>query len=217
VPDRGYRRRHPVNWALLASLLVHITVAAGLVLLPGAPHREARQPMPISVEILTPKQLETLFGPQPGDPVALQPPSPAEPDSETSASTEPVVIRAETLLSGAVLADPRSAQARNALPGIARAERMEQLCNLEAMEQLHAWRAEFEPDRLVAYAASDTVISGATVVADGGAIRSRFVWYRIKYKCALTPDYAAVVAFEFQLGDPIPRREWDELNLPPVY
>ena len=127
------------------------------------------------------------------------------------------MVVARTMLSGKTLADPRSRQARKDLATFADSERVIQLCNLEAMDQLHAWRDDFRPDRLVAYARSDVKSSGDRIVADGAAFRSRQNWYGVSFECEVSPDHARVVAFRFQLGDEVPRKEWDELGLPPVH
>jgi hypothetical protein len=121
------------------------------------------------------------------------------------------------MLSKKTLADPRSGQARRELATFADSERVVQLCNLEAMDQIEAWRSDFRPDRLVAYARSDVKMSGETIVADGAAFRSQKSWYDIKFKCEVARDHAKVVAFEFQVGDPVPRKDWEELNLPAVH
>ena len=127
------------------------------------------------------------------------------------------MIVARTMLSGKTLADPRSRQARRDLATFADSERVVQLCNLEAMDQVQAWRSEFHPDRLVAYARADAKLAGETIEADGAAFRSGGNWYDIRFECQLSPDHAQVVAFRFEVGSPVPRKEWDELGLPAVH
>ena len=51
------------------------------------------------------------------------------------------MIVAKTMLSEKTLADPRSSQARRELATFADSERIVQLCNLEAMDQIEAWRS----------------------------------------------------------------------------
>ena len=72
------------------------------------------------------------------------------------------MITARTLHSESVLANPRSRGAREALKTLEAGERIEQLCNLEAMSQIHAWKAEFEPDRVVAFALAGTKLTKNT-------------------------------------------------------
>lgn len=126
------------------------------------------------------------------------------------------MITATAMLSARTLANPLSRQAREALPTLAGAERMVQLCNIEAMEQVHAWRAEFQPDRVVAYAMEDLRASDTRLVANGAAIRIGSRWYNLIFRCELAPDQETVVAFEFQLGDSIPQTAWEDHALEPV-
>lgn len=123
------------------------------------------------------------------------------------------MIRADHLLSALVLADPRSGEARATLAGFATPERMEQLCGIEAMEQVQAWNGQFQPDSVVAYAMADSKIVGRTVEATGAAIRSKQQWFKLKFRCGLSADLTEVVAFEFQVEEPIPRSAWEEHNL----
>ncbi len=60
----------------------------------------------------------------------------------------------------------------------------------------------------------DPKMVGAAFSADGAALHSKRDWYRLQFKCELTPDHKKVAAFEFLVGDPIPRTEWAEHSLP---
>lgn len=87
---------------------------------------------------------------------------------------------------------------------------MVQLCNIEALEQIKAAKPEFAPDTLVAYAFGDMNVAGGILTAPGAAFRSRRRWWNVSLRCAVAPDYTAVTAFEFTLGDEIPKDEWEE-------
>ncbi|RST85238.1 DUF930 domain-containing protein [Aquibium carbonis] len=119
------------------------------------------------------------------------------------------MVRARTMLAARALDDPRSRDAKRELRGLFRDERIIQLCNLEAMEQVHAWKPAFEPDQMVAYAMADIELAGPRLVADGAALRDHRTWYRISYACEVAADMETVVAFEFVLGEAIPESEWD--------
>lgn len=127
------------------------------------------------------------------------------------------MIRPTRMLSAQTLADPRSKQARADLKTFASDERMIQLCNLEAMDQIRQWRTDFQPERVVPYATAEEKITGTTIAADGAAFRSRKNWYSLKFKCQLAPDGESVIGFEFLVGDPVARNRWDELGLPAVH
>jgi hypothetical protein len=125
------------------------------------------------------------------------------------------MIRAEHLFSAAALADPRSKGAREAFGQLSNGERIVQLCNLEALEQVHRWKGDFQPDYVVAYAMAGEKLSKRAVEADGAAFRSKQRWYNIKFKCEVAPDLKTVVAFEFLVGAEIPRSQWASHDLLP--
>lgn len=180
----------------------------------------------ISVEILTPQQFEARpekpvsnvlsSGPVPHQPVpdsvtesALPPPSLPEKAEPISGQT----VRPKRFFSKQILADPRSRAALLSLEQLSTDERIVQLCNVEAMEQVRRWNAAFRPDFLVAYAMADVSLTAQEIQANGGAFRSDRRWYNIKYKCQVAPANDDVVAFEFSVGDEIPESAWKAHNL----
>jgi hypothetical protein len=175
----------------------------------------------VSVDILTPQQFEaaTRPPPAPAPPPEAQAPAPAPTPSapRPALPTAPAMIRPTEMLSAKTLADPRSRQARADLATFASDERMVQLCNLEAMDQIRQWRADFRPERVVPYATAEEKVSGTTISAEGAAFRSRRNWYNLKFKCQLARDGESVIGFEFLVGDPVAREKWDEFGLPAVH
>ncbi len=195
-PGRFWRNPDFVTWALLVSLALHL--AAGLVI---AWQRQMAAPPieeSVPVDLVTPEEFEAET--RPGGTV----PVPALPG----------MIHATAMLSAAALADPKSRQAREMLPHIDPTERSVQLCNLEAMEQVHAWKPSFDPERIVAYAMGDLAIAGDTIRANGAAFLSGGQWYTLRFDCGLAADHAHVVSFDFKVGDTIPRDQWDAHSLP---
>lgn len=210
-------------WWLGASLLAHVVLVALLQLL-TSDERPVIQPVvrSIAVEILTPEEFDATFRPPTADDGELPPPEIVEeqPDRPAPSYPEPPpppppggLIQAERILSTAVLADPRSAKARTALFGLSPDERIIQLCNAEALEQVRVWSAEFRPDFLVAYAMDELELSDYGVKADGGAFRSRHRWFEIRFECEVVPDLSEVATFAFEVGDEIPRSEWESHSL----
>lgn len=118
------------------------------------------------------------------------------------------------MLSESVLANPRSRGTREALAQLSPGDQIEQICGLEAMAQDGAWSKDLQPDRIVAYATADTELSGNAFLAEGAALHSSKAWYRLRFRCELTPDHGKVASFEFQMGDPIPREDWAQHHLP---
>ena len=211
-----HRRNETPIWpSLTLALILHALVVLALFLLPSP-----RPPVPspdegIAVQILElppprPEVVQPALGPQNAPPVAHSVPETA-PAAETATlppAAQPMV-QAKRFFSAAILADPRSRQALEGLSQLAADEQIVQLCNLEAMEQVHRWRVDFTPDLLVAYATSDIVLAGRNLRADGAAFRSKGRWFNIKFGCAVAPDIKSVAAFEFQVGDEIPESEWE--------
>lgn len=198
-------------WAVAAAAAVHalVLVPALMVQTPAPPTVVVERP--VAVRILSEDEFAALRSSSTGpeDPAEVLPAvAPSAADLE-----EPPLIRATSMLSGSVLADPRNREAREALPHLESSERMVQLCALEPMEQIHAWAEEIEPEWVSAYAFSEVIVQGDTVRADGGAFRSRGNWHELRFECALTRDHADVVAFAFAVGDAIPRETWDAHGL----
>ncbi|WP_421913160.1 DUF930 domain-containing protein [Mesorhizobium sp.] len=178
----------------------------------------------MSVEILTSRQFDTAIAPPSAPAVSPQPqPASAQPSPDAALAAKPqspvapAMIRPTRMLSAKTLADPRSRQARADLRTFAADERMVQLCNLEAMDQIRQWRADFQPERVVPYATAEEKVAGTMITADGAAFRSRKNWYSLKFKCQLAQDGESVIGFEFLVGDPVARDRWDEFGLPAVH
>ncbi len=92
--------------------------------------------------------------------------------------------------------------------------RIEQRCDIEAMSRLgkeKRWR----PDKVLAYAFSDPVMSAHTVKAKGAAFRSNGNWYRLSYICKTQDDFVTINTFEYKIGDLVPRKDWDKHYLVP--
>jgi hypothetical protein len=136
------------SFAPATETSVEVELVAPDVLSPATPLPVSALPPapPPAAEIAPiPQPAPTISAPD--TPPVLPVPPPAEP---------PAMITARTLHSESVLANPRSRGTRVALKTLEAGERIEQLCNLEAMSQIHAWKAEFEPDRVVAFAMAGT-------------------------------------------------------------
>lgn len=204
--------------SVVASVALHVALVIAVMLVPAA-RRLVNRPddEAVSVSILSPRQFRE----------AVEPSAPAEPMSgpgalEPAPAAAPIplredgMVRPSTMLSGRTLADPRSRQARADLATFDATERRIQLCNLEAMDQVAAWRKDFRPDRVVAYATAEAVLEGRHLRADGAAMRSRRRWYALKFECDLAAADDQVVGFAFSVGDAIPRSRWSELGLAPV-
>jgi hypothetical protein len=124
------------------------------------------------------------------------------------------MVKPSRLLSAAALDDPRSRAARRDLAAMAPDDRAIQLCGLEAMAQVAAWKPSLAPDGVVAYATADVVADGSALIADGAAVHGRGRWWRMAFRCDLTADRRRVAGFEFRVGDAVADRDRDRYGLP---
>lgn len=220
----------PIAGVLHAALLAWLASVA-IQTFENAPILEQS----VEVELQTPAEFEALTRPKLPPVAAPIPAAPAlpetspKPDEPLPSPTPPApspmpapveadrMIHPPRMLSQRVLADPRSRETVALLPKLAPEERVEQLCGLEAMGQIHDWQRDFEPDRVTAYALAGTKLSGRVLTAEGAAFRSKRHWYGLRFACTVSPDLKRVTAFAFHVGEPIPRERWEALGLPAVH
>jgi len=205
------RRPVPV-WGTVASVVVHAAVLTLLALL-GVTAMPPEPPLlqSVAVELISMAQFATLVAPVRA-PQTLAVPE-AEPAVPIAPPTEPRQadgsIRATEFYSGNILTDPTNAALARGMPTMADGERAVQLCNIEAVEQIRRAEPEYEPDVVVPYAFAETSMRDGAIIADGAAFRSRREWYGLSFTCTSAPDFSAVMAFEFKLGEFIPHEEWE--------
>jgi len=206
-------------WGTVASLLFHAGLAAAVVLLSPV-ILEPPPPPVITVDILTEAQFQAALQPAPPpSPLAseaavaptegrLTPSQPLEPDIPPNPT-----FTATQFYSANILRELENTDVVRTLRSFTDQERIIQVCNLEAIEQIARAAPDYEPDTVVGYAMSDFVLDGLSIIAAGGAFRSRRRWYEVSYTCTAAPGYEAVTAFEFKLGSEIPDRLWEAHNL----
>lgn len=236
--DRSEPRR-----GLAASLALHAVVVAALaatnavrLLAPDATpverieveFVEAPRPLPraptVPVEVPAPPVVPPAAAsaapnvpipeaaPRPNVPAAR--PTVPETVPERAAPVDDGMVRPKRLLSAGVLSAGGSRAAREALRAMAGDERAIQLCDYEALEQIHAWNAAYQPETLIAHALAEAEVSGRTVEAKGGAFLSGRHWYGVAFRCEVSPDLGRVTAFAFKVGSEIPKRDWRRYDLP---
>ncbi|MEQ1770085.1 MAG: DUF930 domain-containing protein [Devosia sp.] len=214
---------------IASSLLLHVLLLAAALFLTPLRSLVVPPPAPIEVQILTPDQLDALFPAPavPSPPVVAQPaplaapPAEAAPEpgagGEAATPTTPAPVHAthisKTFYAADLLQQPDMARIRRGLTQFAGSERLVQICNIESLEQIRRAEPEFEPDTMVAYAMTDMMSSGLTLLAPGAAFRSRRKWYGVSFHCTAATGYEAVTAFSFTIGDPIPEEQWEAHSL----
>lgn len=183
-------------------------IVAELVAPPGAEgtgQPEAARPAPPSAE------------PRPATPDAASPPSASagraagRPDAAATQDTEAPrdgMVKATRLYAAEVLRRPASRSVRMALGAMVPEDRMLQVCGFEGMEQLAHRPGGRAARQLIAHALGEPRFRDHEVEADGGAFAAGGRWWRIAFRCRLSADLTAVEAFEFRVGEAIPRRDW---------
>ncbi|HTN60947.1 MAG TPA: DUF930 domain-containing protein [Devosia sp.] len=210
--------RLPIGADIAASAVLHVALLALLLhqstALPDAPPERS-----IAIDLVTAAQYAVAIAAVPTvltapasrtsavPPTARLPPVP-QPKAETSG-----MVHARQLLGASVLAEPASKEVRETLPLLGSDEQRIQLCNIEALAQIHAADERWDPDILVAYAMADMEVTDHGVAADGGAFRSRQQWYGFKFRCEVSSNLKAVTDFQFAIGEPIPKSEWASHDL----
>ena len=181
----------------------------------AAPFAEAPAPeRAVQVETATSQQFDAILHPPP--PLAKRelPTAPSGTPSGPTASTPAPILhpwrRATQMLSSSELADPKNKSVAPKLAGVEPKTALEQICDFEAILQIGRIETDFAPDSVVAYAMRETQTSKDLIVADGAAFRSRGRWYNLRFKCQFSARRQRVIAFEFVVGDAVPRAEWSE-------
>ena len=99
------------------------------------------------------------------------------------------------------------------LNALAPEERLEQRCDIEAMDRIKQEQKGFAPDKVIAYTFSDPEISGAKFKASGAVFRSKGDWYHLSYNCITGPQHINVRELDYKIGDKVPREKWDKYYL----
>ncbi|MDR7219821.1 DUF930 domain-containing protein [Aminobacter aminovorans] len=203
-----------LSWPV--SVALHALLLAAILLVPRPKPFKLPTEDAVPVELVAPAPTPAQLPPQPkAPPTPLGPAAPlapaTAPEPEALTTQRPAMVKAHSFYAAKLLADPRSRHARQALATFAPDERAIQLCNIEAMEQIHRWKAELRPDLVVPYATGNLKIAGGSIHAEGAAFRAGGHWYGVAFSCDVAAG--AVSAFKFSLGKEIPEARWAEYNL----
>jgi hypothetical protein len=227
----GKKRNERMKWHLPTSLLLHAVLLVALTFLQPASALKPRAETPIHVEIITqnlPKLAvadaqaagtvhqpsghltsEKIIAAMKTKPTHTIVPRPAiQPKPVPDALTV-----ARSLYSTTLLADRHNRSARAAMKTLSVDERIIQLCDIEAMEQVKRANARLKPDYVIAYAMADLKMAPHEVDANGGAFLSHGNWYALAFRCAVSANDANVVAFAYRIGAAVPKSLWAAHNL----
>jgi len=130
----------------------------------------------------------------------------------TSAAVFAIVLlgAVPALATSSLAMDPRFAASLKKLDPDTR---LEQVCDLEAMNRIAKDPNPYRPDRAKTDVISHPSHRGDTVTGKGGAFRSKGRWYSFSFTCKGSPDHMSVQAFSYKIGDPIPESKWAAYGL----
>ncbi len=119
------------------------------------------------------------------------------------------------ILAPLLLALPAAAESRfeASLKNIDPSERLEQICDYAAVENIGREKRLYRPERAMIDPLSPAQVSGDTMQGIGGAFRSRGKWYQFSFTCQASPDRLKILHFEYRVGEAIPEDKWDGLGL----
>lgn len=207
VPEAAAARQVP--FGLAGSVALHAGLIAALFVLTPLRDFVVPEPPAISVDLIPLSVPEPEAVPE--APPQLAAPAPAaETDPGAPVADADGTFHATTLYTARLLDTPEMATVRKGLTSFADSERVTQLCNIEALEQIRLAAPQYDPDTMVSYAMADPISSGLMLTAMGGAFRSRRLWYNVSFECVAAPTLDGVTSFSFKLGEAIPESEWEE-------
>lgn len=105
------------------------------------------------------------------------------------------------------------ARFEKSLQMLAPAERLEQLCDYTALMSIRKDQRHFRPDRAIADAITGVQHKNHTLIAQGGAFRSRGKWYAMSYICTAEPEHLKIETFHYTIGKEIPEAKWASYGL----
>ncbi len=110
-------------------------------------------------------------------------------------------------------ADKRQKHLEGALKRLDPATRLEQVCDVAAMQNISRDHKEFRVDRSVVSALEEPRVKGDILSGKGAAFRSRGKWYQYSFTCQAAPDRLRVISFQYKIGDEIPEAQWSQHGL----
>lgn len=209
------------------SLIVHAAVLALSILVVVQPHHVEAPLTVIDVQLLPQDTLQPPAAPaaenivaataETADAAAEAPQKAQEamtpPGVEEAKPSGAGMIRPDKMLSAEVLNQPKNRAAREGLKTLDSYGHAEQLCDVEAIEQIAKWKNTLEPEGVVAYAREETSLAENVFTAKGAAFQSHGDWYELHFECTLGADLTEVTGFAFEVGAIIPRSQWNEFGL----
>ncbi|MEH3126161.1 MAG: DUF930 domain-containing protein [Agrobacterium cavarae] len=118
------------------------------------------------------------------------------------------ILTASSVLSFSLPSYAIDANVIRQLNQLAPEERLEQRCDIEAMERIAKEQKGMKPDKVIAYAFGDPDVAKDSIKASGAVFRSGGEWYRLRYKCQVAPTTLGIRNFDYKVGDKVPESQW---------
>lgn len=180
----------------------------------GTPQQDEREHSPLASTPATspaaqlPQETASLLAPAAKDTARLaKAPAPMR-------RTRPELVEAKTLYTAAALASRLGKATLADLDLTDPQERIIQLCNYEAVEQVRQQHPKLRAGFALAEARNAPRLSGLSVTAEGAAIHGARHWYDLSFRCEVSPELTGVTSFAFALGGEISPIERERLGLP---
>lgn len=100
--------------------------------------------------------------------------------------------------------------ARTAMGNLPRETRASELCVTELKAQIQHASPPYRPELLP----SPRMPQGTVLEVRGGAFRANSRWYNLSFRCEINQNATKVVSFAFDIGEPVPRGEWQKRGFP---
>jgi len=91
--------------------------------------------------------------------------------------------------------------------------RLEQVCDLAAMDRIAHDKNPYHPDRAKSDVSLRPQHANSTLIVKGGAFRSGGRWYQLAFTCKASPDHMKVLSFTYKIGEEIPEAKWSSYGL----
>lgn len=99
------------------------------------------------------------------------------------------------------------------LNALAPEERLEQRCDIEAMERIASEQKGMRPDKVIAYTFGEPQVTENSIKAGGAVFRSSGEWYKLKYKCRTGEESLTIQSFDYRVGEKVPESQWGQYYL----
>lgn len=122
----------------------------------------------------------------------------------------------KTALTVLLLCFPLAAKAGSmdrALAKLDPEERSFQACVMTGLNAVRRDARLRRADRMKTSILVPAVLNGTVLTGKGGAVRAGNRWYALSFTCRLTSDLTKATSFTFELGDEIPKEDWEKHGL----